>query len=53
MREITRDIVMAMIFSKDGKLFLGMKDPKGGGVYNFWQNTPTLASVGDECQPVA
>ena len=33
MREITRDIVVAMIFSKDGKLFLGMKDPKGGGVY--------------------
>lgn len=33
MREITRDIVAAHIFSKDGKLFQGQKDPHGGGVY--------------------
>ncbi len=33
MRSITRDIVSALIFSKDGKLFQGMKDPKDGGVY--------------------
>jgi 8-oxo-dGTP diphosphatase len=33
MREIQRDIVSALIFSKDGKLFQGMKDEKKGGVY--------------------
>lgn len=33
MREIRRDIVSALIFSKDGKLFQGMKDEKKGGVY--------------------
>ena len=33
MRTIHRDIVAAIIFSKDGKIFQGMKDPKGGGVY--------------------
>jgi 8-oxo-dGTP pyrophosphatase MutT (NUDIX family) len=37
MKEIRRDIVSAMIFSKDGKLFHGKKHPKKGGVYsNFW-----------------
>ena len=33
MRTIHRDIVSALIFSKDGKLFQGMKDPDKGGVY--------------------
>lgn len=33
MRSIHRTIVSALIFSKDGKLLMGMKDPKGGGVY--------------------
>jgi len=33
MREIQRDIVSALIFSKDGKLFQGMKDEERGGVY--------------------
>ncbi len=33
MREINRKIVSALIFSKDGKLFQGMKDEHGGGVY--------------------
>lgn len=33
MRTINRDIVSALIFSKDGKLLMGMKDPKNGGVY--------------------
>lgn len=33
MREIQRDIVSALIFSKDGKLFQGMKDEEKGGVY--------------------
>lgn len=33
MREIQREIVAALIISKDGKIFLGMKDPNSGGVY--------------------
>lgn len=33
MRTIHRTIVSAVVFSKDGKLLLGMKDPAGGGVY--------------------
>lgn len=33
MREINREIVSALIFSKDGKIFQGMKDPSRGGVY--------------------
>lgn len=33
MRRIKRQIVAAMIFSKDGKLFQGKKDPVKGGVY--------------------
>jgi 8-oxo-dGTP diphosphatase len=33
MRTIERTIVSALIFSKDGKLLMGMKDPNGGGVY--------------------
>lgn len=33
MREISRDIVAAIITSKDGKIFQGMKDPHQGGVY--------------------
>jgi len=33
MRTIHRDIVAAMIFSKDGKLFLGKKHAERGGVY--------------------
>jgi hypothetical protein len=32
MRRIPRNIVAAVIISKDNKLFLGMKDPKEGGV---------------------
>lgn len=33
MRTVHRDIVSALIFSKDGKLLMGMKDPNDGGVY--------------------
>jgi 8-oxo-dGTP pyrophosphatase MutT (NUDIX family) len=33
MREIQRTIVSALIFSKDGKLLMGKKDPAKGGVY--------------------
>jgi len=33
MREIQRTIASALIFSKDGKLLMGKKDPAKGGVY--------------------
>lgn len=33
MRHIQRDIVSALIFSKDGKLLQGKKHPEKGGVY--------------------
>ena len=33
MKTIDREIVSALIFSKDGKLLMGMKDPESGGVY--------------------
>jgi 8-oxo-dGTP pyrophosphatase MutT (NUDIX family) len=40
MRTIHRDIVSAMIFSKDGKLFQGKKHPKKGGVYSDLWHIP-------------
>lgn len=33
LREITRQIVSALIFSSDNKLLMGKKDPSKGGVY--------------------
>lgn len=33
MREIHRTIVSAVVFSKDGKVLMGRKDPSKGGVY--------------------
>ena len=33
MKIINREIVSAIIISKDGKIFQGMKDPNSGGVY--------------------
>ena len=33
MRTISREIVSALIFSKDNKLLMGLKDPHAGGVY--------------------
>jgi 8-oxo-dGTP pyrophosphatase MutT (NUDIX family) len=33
MRTVHREIVSALIFSKDGRLLMGMKDPADGGVY--------------------
>jgi 8-oxo-dGTP diphosphatase len=33
MRQIERNIVSGLIFSNDGKLFQGQKDPHKGGVY--------------------
>jgi len=40
MRKIKRKIVSAMIFSKDGKLFQGMKDAEKGGVYSDCWHIP-------------
>ena len=40
MRKITRDIVSALIFSKDGKLFQGKKDLNLGGVYSDCWHIP-------------
>jgi len=40
MKRIKRDIVSALIFSKDGKLFQGMKDPAHGGVYSDCWHIP-------------
>lgn len=40
MRTIHRDIVSALIFSKDGKLFQGKKDPTKGGVYSDCWHIP-------------
>lgn len=40
MRTIHRDIVSALIFSKDGKLLMGVKDPKSGGVYTDCWHIP-------------
>lgn len=40
MRTIHRDIVSALVFSKDGKLLMGMKDPHHGGVYTDCWHIP-------------
>jgi len=40
MRSINRDIVSALIFSKDGKLFQGMKAEGKGGVYSDCWHIP-------------
>lgn len=38
MRTMHRDIVAALLFSKDNKLFMALRDPDGGGVYiDTWQ----------------
>lgn len=40
MREIQRTIASALIFSKDGKLLMGKKDPTKGGVYSDCWHIP-------------
>lgn len=40
MKTIHRNIVSALIFSKDDLLFIGMKDPKKGGVYSDCWHIP-------------
>jgi ADP-ribose pyrophosphatase YjhB (NUDIX family) len=40
MRTIHRTIVSALIYSNDGKLLMGKKDPAKGGVYNDCWHIP-------------
>lgn len=40
MKQIQRDIVSALLISKDNKLFQGRKDPTKGGVYNDCWHIP-------------
>jgi len=40
MREIQRKIASAIIFSKDGKILMGKKDPAKGGVYSDCWHIP-------------
>lgn len=40
LREITREIVSGLIFSADGKLLMGKKDPTKGGVYSDCWHIP-------------
>lgn len=40
MRTIQRKIVSALIFSKDGKILMGKKDPSKGGVYSSVWHIP-------------
>lgn len=48
MREIYRVIVAALIFSKDGKLLMGKKDPAKGGVYpNCWHMPGGGVEIGE------
>jgi len=49
MKTIHRDIVSALIISKDDKLLMGMKDPAGGGVYaNCWHIPGGGVNAGEE-----
>jgi len=53
MRTIHRTIVSALIFSKDGKLLMGMKDPRDGGVYSDCWHIPGGGVDEDETQEQA
>lgn len=53
MRIIHRNIVSALIFSKDGKLLMGMKDPASGGVYADCWHIPGGGVDEDETQEQA
>ncbi|HSX07764.1 MAG TPA: NUDIX hydrolase [Candidatus Saccharimonadales bacterium] len=53
MRTIYRDITSALIFSKDGKLLMGMKDPRSGGVYADCWHIPGGGVDEDETQEQA
>ncbi|MGF7229667.1 MAG: NUDIX hydrolase [Candidatus Saccharibacteria bacterium] len=53
MKTIDREIVSALIFSKDGKLLMGMKDPKSGGVYVDCWHIPGGGVEKDETKEIA
>ena len=53
MRTIHRTIVSALIFSKDGKILMGMKDPAHGGVYADCWHIPGGGVDEDETQEAA
>lgn len=53
MRIIHRNIVSALIFSKDNKLLMGMKDPASGGVYTDCWHIPGGGVDEDETQEQA
>ncbi|HEU4966622.1 MAG TPA: NUDIX hydrolase [Candidatus Saccharimonadales bacterium] len=53
MRTIHRTVVSALIFSKDAKLLMGMKDPSAGGVYADCWHIPGGGVDEDETQEVA
>jgi ADP-ribose pyrophosphatase YjhB (NUDIX family) len=53
LREIQRDIVSALIFAKDGKLFQGMKEPRKGGVYSDCWHIPGGGVEEDESKEEA
>lgn len=53
MRIIHRNIVSALIFSKDNKLLMGMKDPASGGVYADCWHIPGGGVDEDETQEQA
>ena len=53
MREIDRKIVSGIVFSKDGKVLMGLKDPAAGGVYTDAWHIPGGGLQDDESLEVA
>jgi nucleoside triphosphatase len=54
LREIERDIASALIFSADGCLLMGRKDPSRGGVYpNAWHIPGGGVEPGESVQEAA
>ena len=53
MKHQHRNIVSALIFSQDSKLFLGQKDPQAGGVYPDCWHLPGGGVEPGESQPAA
>lgn len=54
LREIERTIASVVIFSKDGKLLMGKKDPAKGGVYlNSWHIPGGGTEEGETLQQTA
>lgn len=54
MRTIDREIAAVMIFSKDGKLFQGFRDPNGGQIYpDSWHIPGGGVDAGEELHDAA